>query len=144
MPPIHLPPHPIQIPINSTTALSPKSPNQQPVNLLPIIQPTAPTINNQIAPIITSTNSSNMMSTSLNSAQLQSHISGGVGVANPINNGGSSNLLGTSQTPLIMSTSLHGGNFDTANTTAWSSSSSLSPTIPASQRKCEVKLNAMP
>lgn len=143
MPPIHLPPHPIQIPLNSTAALSPKSPNQQPVNLLPTIQPTAPpTNNNQTAPIITSTNSSNMMSTSLNSAQL-----GGVGVGvGPINNGGggSSNLLGTSATPLIMSTSLHGGNFDTANTTAWSSSSSLSPTIPSSQRKCEVKLNAMP
>lgn len=52
----------------------------------------------------------------------------------------------TIQVPSAMSTSLHSGSsagFD-GNGTAWNSTSSLSPTISSQQRKCEVKLNAMP
>lgn len=90
------------------------------------------------------TPASNLMSTSLNSSQLQSHTTGA-----------SLGASGTSLSihPSGMSTSLHsgggsgniaGGAFDN-NGTAWNSTSSLSPTSSSAyHRKMEVKLNAMP
>lgn len=83
------------------------------------------------------------MSTSLNSVQLQNSInSGNLGSIGSNSNLGSLQPSTISTVPPIMSTSLHSGNFE-SNNSVWSSSSSLSPTISA-QRKCEVKLNAMP
>lgn len=94
---------------------------------------------------------SNLMSTSLNSSQLQSHTTG-------TNIGASGTSLSihpstSVHVPSGMSTSLHsgggsgnitGGGFDN-NGTAWNSTSSLSPSSSsAHHRKMEVKLNAMP
>jgi c-src tyrosine kinase len=157
--PIHLTTHQInnqlsqqQTQHNTNQIISPKSPNQQqppPGHILQVQSTnTQQTLSNNI-----SSTAPSLMSTSLNSAQLQNLTSvqniGGSG------NGGSSCNIGLSvginsagqqppsiTVPPIMSTSLHGGTFDSTNS-VWSSSSSLSPTIP-SQRKCEVKLNAMP
>lgn len=104
------------------------------------------------------------MSTSLNSVQLQGHLGGGAASGGGGGNGGGGVSSGptslsihsvssaTVHVPSGMSTSLHSGSgsgsligatFD-ANGTAWNSTSSLSPTISSHQRKCEVKLNAMP
>lgn len=126
-----------------TGAQSPKSPS---VHALPATTATQ-------ASVVSHANStSNLMSTSLNSTQLQSHISTGGGLGGGTGTGPTSLSIhpSTVHVPSIMSTSLHSGsgslagaNFD-INGTAWNSTSSLSPTISSQHRKCEVKLNAMP
>lgn len=95
----------------------------------------------------------NLMSTSLNSSQLPSHLNQTASASNALSTATSLNVHSstTNHVP-SMSTSLHSASgvslttgFDSAGT-SWNSTSSLSPTISASaqQRKLEVKLNAMP
>lgn len=131
----------MQISVNASH--SPKSPNQ-PIHILPTTATTSSTTNS----------TANLMSTSLNSSQIRSHINAnGGGGSGPASCGSSAGLSVLSSSSIhppsqIMSTSLHsGGNcvFD-SNGPSWNSTTSLSPTIPVphNQRKCEVKLNAMP
>lgn len=126
----------MQISVNASH--SPKSPNQLPIHILP----TATTSS-------TTDPTASLMSTSLNSSQIRSHINtnGGSGPT-CASTAGLSVLSSSVHTPSPMSTSLHSGNcvvFD-SNGASWNSTTSLSPTIPVplNQRKCEVKLNAMP
>lgn len=127
----------MQISVNASH--SPKSPNQLPIHVLPAATTSSNT-----------DSTANLMSTSLNSTQIRSHINtnGGSGSTICGSTAGASVLSSSVHTPSPMSTSLHSGNcvvFD-SNGSTWNSSTSLSPTIPVphNQRKCEVKLNAMP
>lgn len=127
---------------------SPKSPSQQ----LSVHQSLSQSVHQQPTNLVNTIPSSNLMSTSLNSSQLQSHTTGAnIGVS------GTSLSIHPSTSahmPSAMSTSLHSGSGGTIaagfdnNGTAWNSTSSLSPTISSSlsshHRKMEVKLNAMP
>ncbi|XP_059612368.1 tyrosine-protein kinase CSK isoform X2 [Phlebotomus argentipes] len=135
--PIHLTNHlhaNQQITAASNAAHSPKSPNLQPMHPHQTIPP----------PSSASLAASNLMSTSLNSVQLTSQIAGN-GAPPPNHLSGLAVLTASgAPAPMSMSSSHSGIVFDKASASTWNSASSLSPTVPSNQKKCEVKLNAMP
>ncbi|GAB0097383.1 Tyrosine-protein kinase [Sergentomyia squamirostris] len=126
--------------ITTNAANSPKSPNLQQMHPHQTIPP----------PTGPSLTTSNLMSTSLNSVQLSNQIAGN-GIANQmagsnhnLSNSSGLAVLTAPTVPMSMSSSHSGIVFDKSNSTTWNSASSLSPTVPSNQKKCEVKLNAMP
>ncbi|XP_055690049.1 tyrosine-protein kinase CSK isoform X2 [Lutzomyia longipalpis] len=139
--PIHLTNHlhaNQQIVAASNATHSPKSPNLQPMHSHQTIPPPSGS---------TLGATTNLMSTSLNSVQLTSQIAGNG--APPMS--GSNHLAGLAvltpsgpTVPMSMSSSHSGIVFDKGSSSTWNSASSLSPTVPSNQKKCEVKLNAMP
>lgn len=147
MNPLHSSAYALNNQMSLSASNSPKSPS------LHVLPTTAASSGPITATTASASNlASNLMSTSLNSTQVQNHLSTATGNAS-----GATSLsvhsAATAYVPSAMSTSLHGGGTTTtaagsipfdSNGTAWNSTSSLSPTIPAQLRKCEVKLNAMP
>lgn len=152
-------------PLSSTSPLAsaaPKSPSQHAANIhvLPsqtagvAIAPQAPQLLLGGTPAAVTSNTSNLMSSSISGAPVTAvTANSGGGGGNFIGLVGG-HTAGGAASMHSMSTSLHSGSgvgvmqFD-ENVASWNSASSLSPTAIAqthmqNQRKCEVKLNAMP